>query len=82
MGTGDVVQILAGRLRQLDAADLPSGEKARLTATVADSLIRAISVYARDHMPVREHHHDCGHDHSHDQHGHGHGHHDHKHHDH
>lgn len=44
MGTTDVVQLLAGRLRQLDSAELPSAEKARLTATVADTLLRAISV--------------------------------------
>ena len=36
-------------------------------------LIQAISVYARAHMPVREHHHDCGHDHDHHDHaGHDH----------
>jgi hypothetical protein len=44
MGTTDVVRLLAGRLRQLDAAELPSAEKARLTATLADTLLRAISV--------------------------------------
>jgi hypothetical protein len=44
MRTTDVVQLLAGRLRQLDSAELPSAEKARLTATVADTLLRAISV--------------------------------------
>src|SRR5262249_11417155 len=44
MGTADVVQLLAGWLRQLDAAELPSAEKARLTASLADTLLRAISV--------------------------------------
>jgi hypothetical protein len=44
MGTADVVTLLAGRLRQLDAADLPTGEKARLTATLTDALLRAIGV--------------------------------------
>src|SRR5262249_48290859 len=43
-GTADVVRVLAGRLRQVDAADLPAGEKARLTATLADALLRAIGV--------------------------------------
>src|SRR5262249_28895333 len=44
MGTADVVQLLAGRLRHLDAADMPTAEKARLTATLADALLRAIGV--------------------------------------
>jgi hypothetical protein len=48
MGTGDVVQLLAARLRQVDAAELPAGEKARLTATLADALLRAISVGVLD----------------------------------
>jgi hypothetical protein len=47
-GTSDVVQILAGRLQQIDAADLPAGEKARLTATLADALLRAIGVEVID----------------------------------
>src|SRR5262245_6660684 len=34
MGTSDVVGVLAARLRQLDAAELPTAEKARLTATL------------------------------------------------
>lgn len=37
-------------------------------------LIRAIGAFAREHLPARGHHHDCGHDHHHD---HGHKHHDH-----
>jgi hypothetical protein len=48
MGTADVVQRLAARLRQLDAADLPTREKARLTATLADALLRAIGVDVLD----------------------------------
>jgi hypothetical protein len=48
MGTADVVRLLAVRLRQLDAADLAAGEKARLTATLADALLRAISVDVLD----------------------------------
>ncbi|HEY7157970.1 MAG TPA: hypothetical protein VH575_28700 [Gemmataceae bacterium] len=44
MGTTDVVRLLAGRLRQLGAAELPIGEKSRLTATLADALLRAIGV--------------------------------------
>jgi hypothetical protein len=47
MGTGDVVQLLAARLRQLSGAELPTGEKARLTATLADALLRAFAVDER-----------------------------------
>jgi hypothetical protein len=47
-GTADVVRMLAGRLQQLDAADLPTPEKARLTATLADALLRAIGVDVLD----------------------------------
>jgi hypothetical protein len=43
MGTGDVVQMLSARLRQLDTAPLPTAEKSRLTAPLADALLRAIS---------------------------------------
>ena len=48
MGTTDVVRLLAGRLRQLDAAELPTGEKARLTAALADALLRAIATDVLD----------------------------------
>jgi hypothetical protein len=48
MDTAGVVQLLAGRLRQIDAAELPAGEKARLTATLADALLRAIGVDVLD----------------------------------
>jgi hypothetical protein len=44
MGTADVVKLLAERLRQVDAAELSTGEKSRLTATLADALLRAIGV--------------------------------------
>jgi hypothetical protein len=36
--------MLAARLRQLDAADLPTGEKSRLTATLSDALLGALAV--------------------------------------
>jgi hypothetical protein len=48
MGTADVVNLLATRLRQLDSTPLPSAEKARLTASLADTLLRAIRVYVID----------------------------------
>jgi hypothetical protein len=47
-GTGDVVKLLAARLRGVDRAELPTGEKARLTATLADALLRAIGVDVLD----------------------------------
>jgi hypothetical protein len=47
-GTTDVVKLLAERLGQLDTADLPMPEKARLTATLADAMLRAISVDVLD----------------------------------
>jgi hypothetical protein len=46
--TADVVQMLAARLGQLDAAELPTGEKGRLTATLADALLRAINISVLD----------------------------------
>jgi hypothetical protein len=48
MAAGDVVRVLSDRLRQLDRADLPAGEVARLSATVADSLLRAIGIGVLD----------------------------------
>jgi hypothetical protein len=48
MDTADVVQLLAGQLRQLDTAELPTAEKSRLTATLADALLRAIGVDVLD----------------------------------
>ncbi len=44
LGTGDVVRVLSGRLREADACEMPPGEKARLTVSVADALLRAITV--------------------------------------
>jgi len=43
-GTADVVAILAARLRQIDQSELLAADKARLTAVLADSLLRAIGV--------------------------------------
>jgi hypothetical protein len=48
MDTGDVVKLLAARIRQVDAAELPPAEKARLTATLADAMLRAIGVDVLD----------------------------------
>jgi hypothetical protein len=47
-GTSDVVTVLAERLRQLDAADLSTGEKSRLTVALGDALLRAIGVNLLD----------------------------------
>jgi hypothetical protein len=44
MHTTDVVTLLAASLRQLDRSELPTAEKSRLTATLADALLRAIGV--------------------------------------
>jgi hypothetical protein len=44
METAEVVQMLATRLRQLDAAQLPTSEKARLTAMLSEAFLRAISI--------------------------------------
>jgi hypothetical protein len=44
MTSGDVVQMLAIRLRQLDAADLPTGEKSRLTAMLSGAFLGALAV--------------------------------------
>jgi hypothetical protein len=44
MNPADVVQMLSARLRQLDAADMPTGEKSRLTATLADALLAALAI--------------------------------------
>jgi hypothetical protein len=48
MNTSEVVQLLAARLRQIDDADLPTGEKSRLTATLAGAVLRAIAVDVLD----------------------------------
>lgn len=44
LGPADVVRLLADRLRQVDAADWNTPEKARLTATLADAYLRAVGV--------------------------------------
>ncbi len=44
LDTAGVVQLLAARLQQVDQAELSAVEKARLTATLADALLRAIGV--------------------------------------
>jgi hypothetical protein len=48
MATADVVQLLAARLRQVNAAELSTSEKSRLTGVVADALLRAIGVDVLD----------------------------------
>jgi hypothetical protein len=48
MDTGDVVELLAARLRQVDQSELPTGEKSRVTASLADALLRAIGVDVLD----------------------------------
>jgi hypothetical protein len=48
MGTADVVKLLAARLGQIDAAELPAGEKTRLTTELAGALLRAIRVDVLD----------------------------------
>jgi hypothetical protein len=47
-GPADVVKLLAERLRQLEKAELPTGEKSRLTAALAGALLRAIGVDVLD----------------------------------
>jgi hypothetical protein len=46
--TADVVQLLARRLGHVDQSELPTAEKARLTAALADALLRAIGVDVLD----------------------------------
>ncbi len=48
MDTGDVVRMLAARLRQIDQSELPTAEKSRLTAALAEALLRAIGVDVLD----------------------------------
>ena len=48
MGADAVVRLLAARLRQVDQSALPTGEKARLSASLADSLLRALAVGVLD----------------------------------
>jgi hypothetical protein len=44
----DVVALLAERLKQLDRSELPTAEKARLTAALADAFNRAVGVAVLD----------------------------------
>jgi hypothetical protein len=46
--TADVVRLLAARLRHVDQSELPTAEKSRLTATLSDTLLRAIGVDVLD----------------------------------
>jgi hypothetical protein len=48
MDTADVVKLLATRLRQLDQSELATAEKSRLTAALADAMLRAIGVDVLD----------------------------------
>jgi hypothetical protein len=48
MGTSEVVGVLSKRLRQIDKAELAAAEKSRLTAALADALLRAINVDVLD----------------------------------
>lgn len=48
MSSADVVELLGTRLRQLDQASLSTPEKARLTASLSDALLRAIGVDVLD----------------------------------
>lgn len=48
MSTSEVVGVLSARLRQIDKAELAAPEKSRLTAALADALLRAINVDVHD----------------------------------
>ena len=48
MGTDEIVEILAARLRQTDQSELTTSEKTRLTATLGNALLRAIGVDVLD----------------------------------
>jgi hypothetical protein len=48
MDTAGVVAMLAARLRQVDQAELSTVEKSRLTATLADALLRAFNIDVLD----------------------------------
>jgi hypothetical protein len=48
MASGDVMNLLAARLQQLDAAEVSIAEKARLTVTLAGALLRAMGVHLLD----------------------------------
>ncbi len=44
MGADEVIQVLSGQLQQVARSDLPVSEKSRLSASLADALLRAIGV--------------------------------------
>jgi hypothetical protein len=48
MASGDVMNLLAARLQQLDGAEVSITEKARLTVTLAGALLRAMGVHLLD----------------------------------
>ena len=48
MDAGDLMKLLATRLRQIDESEMSPCEKARLTATLTDSLLRAIATEVLD----------------------------------
>jgi hypothetical protein len=48
VNTTEVVATLAARMRQIEQSGLPTADKARLTATLADALLRAIGVDVLD----------------------------------
>jgi hypothetical protein len=48
--TADVVRILAGQLQRLGSAEMGEAERSRLTATLADALLRA---FAQDTLAAR-----------------------------
>jgi hypothetical protein len=45
---GDVVAMLAARFQQVEASGLPTAEKTRLTASLADAFLRAVGVGVLD----------------------------------
>jgi hypothetical protein len=48
MNSSEVVTTLSVRLREIDQSELPAAEKARLTAALADAVLRAIGVDVLD----------------------------------
>ena len=46
--SGDVVKLVAAQLQLVDQSELPTAEKARLTASLAETLLRAIGVEVLD----------------------------------
>jgi hypothetical protein len=48
MTADDLMNLLAKRLRQVDHSELPTAEKSRLSAALADALLRAITTAVLD----------------------------------